>query len=206
MKPARLTRNPGGRRRSLRFGAAAAVCVCALTACDSGSGGGGSTDGGQRAAGGGITTVAKADRVQAPQLSGKTLDGGTLDVGTAYRGKIVVLNVWSSWCGPCRGEAKNLAEVSRQLHSRGVRFVGINTGDPTAGPALSFEKDRGVPYPSLHDPAGKLLLRFPRGSLNPQAIPSTVVVDRDGRIAARASGGVSVAQLHTMLDPLAVQK
>ncbi|MET9534462.1 TlpA disulfide reductase family protein [Streptomyces sp. NPDC006649] len=206
MTPARLIHFTSALRRTTRFGAAAAFCALTLAACDSGSGGG-SSDGGGRAAGSdGITAVAKADRAAAPWLSGKTLRGSALDVRSAYRGKVVVLNVWSSWCGPCRGEAGNLAKVSRQLRSRGVQFVGINTGDPSTGPARAFERDRGVPYPSLYDPAGKLLLRFPRGSVNPQAIPSTVVVDRAGRIAARSSGGVSVEQLHAMIDPLTAEK
>ncbi|MFE2378163.1 TlpA family protein disulfide reductase [Streptomyces sp. NPDC059398] len=196
---------PGG-RRTARLGVAAAVCVFALAGCNVVSGKG-SSDGSGRAAGSkGFTAVAKADRVTAPRLTGKTLGGDTLDVGAAYRGKVVVLNVWSSWCAPCRAEAKNLAAVSRQLRTRGARFVGINTGDPSTGPALAFEKSRGVPYPSLYDPQGRLLLRFPAGSLSPQAIPSTVVVDREGRIAARASGGVSVEQLHAMVGPLLSEK
>lgn len=102
--------------------------------------------------------------------------------------------------------AGNLAKVSRDLKSKGVEFVGINTRDTSTGPAQAFEKNYDVPYPSLYDPSGKLLLRFPAGSLNPQSIPSTVVVDRNGKIAARKAGGVEEDTLRKMIDPLLTEK
>lgn len=87
-----------------------------------------------------------------------------------------------------------------------VQFLGINTRDPQRGPAISFEKDFGVPYPSFYDPTGKLLLRFPKGMLNLQTIPSTVVVDRDGKIAARSLAALDDTKLHEMIDPLIAEK
>ena len=72
-----------------------------------------------------------------------------------------------------------------------MQFVGINTRDTSTGAAVAFEKDCGITYPSLYDPTGKLMLRFKKGTLNPQAIPSTLVIDRDGKIAARSLPALS---------------
>ncbi|GAA3298461.1 hypothetical protein GCM10020295_34030 [Streptomyces cinereospinus] len=153
----------------------------------------------------GIDTVEKGERTAAPDLSGKSLDGGQLDVAD-YKGQVVVLNVWGSWCGPCRAEAKNLETVYRDTKDQGVQFVGINTRDTSNGPALAFEKEFGVTYPSLYDPTGRLMLRFAKGTLNPQAIPSTLVIDRDGRIAARTLQPLSEEKVREMLDPVLAEK
>ncbi|MFF8960523.1 TlpA disulfide reductase family protein [Streptomyces sp. NPDC014894] len=155
---------------------------------------------------GGISTVAHGERKSTGDLSGETLDGGQLDVAD-LKGKIVVLNVWGSWCPPCRLEAAHFVKVSKDLKPKGVEFVGINTRDRQKGPALSFEKDYGVEYPSLFDPAGKLLVNgFPKGTLAPQAIPSTVVLDREGKIAARSLMALNEKQLRKMIDPLIAEK
>ncbi|MFJ6010810.1 TlpA family protein disulfide reductase [Streptomyces sp. NPDC092952] len=187
------------RSRSVLF---AAVAVMVLSACGSGgtSGSGGSAAD-RPAADAGTVPVREADRPAFPGLDGETLDGKALDTAD-YRGRILVVNVWGSWCGPCRAEADHLVRVSNDLADDGVRFIGINTRDARTGPALAFEKNHGIPYPSLRDPAGKLLLRFPRGTLNVQTIPTTVFVDRKGRIAGRIIGGTDEERLRKMLDPL----
>ncbi len=88
-----------------------------------------------------------------------------------------------------------------------MRFVGINTRDTSTQPAQQFEKSFGVPYPSLYDPpVGKLMLRFKKGTLNPQLIPTTLVIDRDGKIAARALQALSEEKLRKMLDPVIAEK
>ncbi|MEV0096468.1 TlpA disulfide reductase family protein [Streptomyces sp. NPDC050738] len=194
------------RRRAAQLGVVAAAGALTLTACSSGSQVSSSAGARYVTSSSGISTVAKGSRVAAPELSGETLEGAELDVNSAYKGKIVVLNVWGSWCSPCRAEAPNLAKVAKELKPKGVEFVGLNTRDASTGPAKAFEKDFGVEYPSLYDPAGKLLLRFPKGNLNPQAIPSTIVLDRDGKIAARKLTALSEEQLHKMLDPLVAEK
>ncbi|MFD8828411.1 TlpA family protein disulfide reductase [Streptomyces sp. NPDC059605] len=196
------------RRRFTLLAAPAAVVALALTltACggdDNKTGGGGNTN--FVTGSGGISTVAKGDRVAAPKLDGETLDGKQLDVAD-YKGKVVVLNMWGSWCGPCRVEAKYFSRVSKETKDKGVQFVGINTRDAQKGPAISFEENYGVPYPSLFDPTGKLMLRFPKGTLRPQAIPSTVVLDRDGKIAARSLTAIDADKLHEMIDPLIAEK
>ncbi len=155
----------------------------------------------------GISTVAQGSRAEAPKLDGETVDGKTLDV-TSLKGKVVVLNVWGSWCPPCRNEAKYFAKVSKELADAGkdVAFVGINTRDNSKQNATAFEENFGITYPSLYDPDGKLMLRFPAGTLNPQAIPSTIVLDKQGRIAARTLVAINDEQLRSMIDPVLAEQ
>ncbi|NBM15409.1 TlpA disulfide reductase family protein [Streptomyces sp. GC420] len=202
-----LGRTPRRRthRRAAVPAAAVAAGVLALSACGSGGTSGGSSGAGFVTGTGGIDTVAKSKRQDAPELEGETLDGDRLSTAD-YKGKILVINVWGSWCTPCRAEAPYLAKVAEETEAKGVAFVGINTRNPEKGPALAFEKDFGVGYPSLYDPTGKQLLRFPKGSLNAQAIPSTIVIDRDGKIAARALFALNGEKLHKMIDPLIAEK
>ncbi|MFC7815227.1 MULTISPECIES: TlpA family protein disulfide reductase [unclassified Streptomyces] len=187
-------------RRRAALAAAAAVSALLVTACGSGgtSGGGGQT--GFVTGSDGISTVKKGERADAPDLSGETVDGGQADIDD-YKGKVVVLNVWGSWCPPCRAEAKNFEKVYQDVKDQGVQFLGINTRDTSVGPARAFEEEFGVSYPSLYDPSGKLLLRFEKGTLNPQAIPSTLIVDREGKVAARTLQALSEEKLRKMLDP-----
>lgn len=193
------------RARATLLTAGAAVAALTLSACGSGgtSGGGGDTN--FVTGDNGIDTVERGERTAAPDLSGKTVDGGQLDVAD-YKGEVVVLNVWGSWCSPCRAEAKNFAKVSKRYDGKGVQFVGINTRDTSTGTALAFEKDAGITYPSLYDPTGKLMLRFEKGTLNPQLIPSTLVIDRDGKIAARALQALGEEDLLDMLKPVLAEK
>ncbi|TLQ44401.1 TlpA family protein disulfide reductase [Streptomyces marianii] len=196
---------PAPRRILLTVGAlAAALTLSACTGDANGrSGGGGDTN--FVTGTGGIVTAPKGKRMAAPRLSGKDLTGKPLDLAD-YRGKVVVLNLWGSWCAPCRAEAPYLTGIAEETRSKGVEFLGINTRDPQTGPALAFEKDYDVRYPSFHDPIGKLILKFPKGSLNPQAIPSTIVIDREGKIAARALTALDDKQLRSMIDPVVAEK
>ncbi|MHC3473251.1 TlpA family protein disulfide reductase [Streptomyces sp. 7R007] len=193
------------RSRAVTLSVVTAAAALTLSACGSGGTSGGSGDTNFVTGADGISTVKKGDRADAPDLSGKTVDGQQLDVA-AYKGKIVVLNVWGSWCPPCRAEAKNFEKVYQDVKGRGVQFVGINTRDTSTGPARAFEKEYGVSYPSLYDPTGKLILRFKKGTLNPQAIPSTLVIDREGRIAARTLQALSEEKLRKMLAPVLAEK
>ncbi|GKQ39626.1 TlpA disulfide reductase family protein [Streptomyces sp. A012304] len=199
---------PTTRIRSRRTALSAAGAVAAallVSACTSGGKSGGSGDTNFVMGEDGISTVAKDKRTPAPDLSGRTVDGKQLDVAS-YKGKVVVLNVWGSWCAPCRAEAPNFQKVYTDLKDRGVQFVGINTRDTKAANALAFEKQQGVTYPSLYDPTGKLMLRFEKGTLNLQAIPSTLVLDRDGKIAARSLAALSEDKLRSMIDPVLAEK
>jgi thiol-disulfide isomerase/thioredoxin len=192
-------------RRRAALTAGAAVAALLVSACSSGGASGGGGDTNFVTGTDGIATVAKGERDSAPELSGETLEGERLDVAD-YKGKVVVLNVWGSWCNPCRAEAKYFAKVSEEYADQGVQFVGINTRDGSTRSALAFEKDFGITYPSLYDPTGKLMLRFKKGTLNPQAVPSTLVLDRDGRIAARSLTALSEERLLKMLEPVVAEK
>lgn len=193
------------RSRAVLSTAGIAVAALVLSACSSGGTSGGSGNTNFITGSDGIATVKKGDRQAAPDLSGKTIDGKTIDTAD-YKGKVVVVNVWGSWCSPCRAEADNLVQVAKATAGKGVQFVGLNTRDTSTEPAVAFEKKYAVPYPSLYDPTGKLMLRFKKGTLNPQAIPSTIVIDRDGKIAARALQALSEDKLREMLDPVIAEK
>lgn len=207
-----LSRAPRRRRstsgRAILLTAVTLASALTLTACsDSGSTSAGSAGGNYVTGPSGISTVARGERAEAPKLDGATVDGKTLDT-TTLRGKVVVLNVWGSWCPPCRAEAPYFAKVSKELGDAGkdVAFVGINTRDNSTQNAAAFEQNFGITYPSLYDPDGKLILRFPKGTLNPSAIPSTVVLDKEGRIAARTLAAVNEEQLRSMIDPLLAEQ
>ncbi|WP_028805049.1 TlpA family protein disulfide reductase [Streptomyces sp. 142MFCol3.1] len=193
------------RSRVALLAAGAAVAALVLSACTSGGTSGGAGNTNFVAGKNGVDTAAKGHRTAIPDLSGKTVDGKQLDVRD-FKGKVVVLNVWGSWCGPCRAEAANFERVYQDTKDQGVQFVGINTRDAGTGPALAFEKEHGVSYPSLFDPTGKLMLRFKKGTLNPQLIPSTLVIDREGKVAARTLQALSEDNLRKMLDPVLAEK
>ncbi|HYK28567.1 MAG TPA: TlpA disulfide reductase family protein [Streptosporangiaceae bacterium] len=136
-------------------------------------------------------------RPGAPSVSGTTVTGKQLNLAS-YRGDTVVLNFWGSWCAPCRSEAPALGTLARQLSADGVRFVGIDIRDEPAS-ALAFMQTFGVGYPSLNDPSDEIALAF-RSTVPPAAIPTTLVIDRDGRIAARIVGGATYIQLKSLIS------
>jgi thiol-disulfide isomerase/thioredoxin len=134
-----------------------------------------------------VTLVAAADRKAPVGFEGTTLDGKRWDVRD-HRGEVVVVNVWGSWCAPCIAEAPALEAVHEQTEADGVVFVGINTKDNAAS-ARAHERRFSISYPSIDDDGGRVLLDLARRrSLPPSAIPSTLVLDRQGRIAARILG------------------
>jgi len=187
-------------RRRTAAAAAAVLVALALTACSATSG---STDGSTRyVAGDGSTTVLPAaERDAAPVIVGTTLDGAKLDLAT-LRGKVVVVNMWASWCAPCRGEAGTLEKVYVETKLKGVEFVGIvSGGKDSIDNAKAFQRRFDVSYPSMFDADNSLVLAF-RGQLPPAAIPSTLVLDREGRVAARALGEVDYSRLLGILEPV----
>mgnify|MGYP006268470237 CR=1 FL=1 len=135
--------------------------------------------------------VAKDERTQKVELYGTTLEGRRLNTKN-WLGKVVVVNLWASWCGPCRAEATVLANSYKQLAPKGVEFVGLNTRDSLAS-AQAFNSRFPTGYESIQDQQGQLTLKF--GNLGPAATPTTIVLDQSGKVAARILGPVSVAQL-----------
>jgi thiol-disulfide isomerase/thioredoxin len=144
----------------------------------------------------GVATITPDRRRVLPALRGKTLTGSMFD-STALRGRVVVYNVWGSWCVPCRAEAPTLRALSTEFTRRGVAFVGVDTRDTRAA-ALAFERRFGITYPSVFDPDGRLVLTF-RGLVPVAAIPSTIVVDRQGRAAGRIIGQSTYTGLKGLL-------
>ena len=184
--------------------ATALAGVLALTAC---SGGSATTEGPSTPQLKTVDTgenglITPDDRPPAPSLSGTTLDGEQLDIAD-YKGQVVVLNFWASWCPPCRAEAANLIEVAEATKDEGVQFVGVNVKN-AKDEALAFERKQAVPYPSLHDQPGVLLTRFRK--LVPQVPPTTLILDRQGRIAGRFIGGVTTRELLVPVQALAAER
>jgi thiol-disulfide isomerase/thioredoxin len=195
-----MSRSPRPRARRAALLAAAVAGAVLLTGCAADTAGepvGGGNDQGYVAGDGTITVVPRADRVPAPELSGPTLDGATWSLAD-QQGQTVVLNVWASWCPPCRAEMPGLQRLSQRYAAQGVAFAGLDTRDTDAA-ARAFVENIGVTYPQVVDPDGRLLLAF-RDSLPPQAIPSTLIVDDEGLIAARVIGPITEPRLAALLD------
>jgi thiol-disulfide isomerase/thioredoxin len=143
-------------------------------------------------AGNGVATfIPKAERKEAPTISGPTLDGGNF---VATPGKVIVLNVWASWCSPCRAEAPALQELS-VAHPE-VQFLGVLTRDSLVA-ARAFVERFEIKYPSLVDDS--ILLKF-HGQLTPNAIPTTLIIDSSGNVAARISGEVTYSALEDLIE------
>ena len=151
-----------------------------------------------------LTWIPVADRQPAPIASGPALSGtGTVSTGD-YPGEVVVINVWGSWCGPCRLEAKDLAEASEKT-AKTAAFVGINIRDTNPDTARAFVRAFEIGYPHIYDPNGEQLVRF-AGTLPPNGIPTTLLIDTDGRIAARVVGVVDQTTLLGLIDDVAQGK
>lgn len=145
-----------------------------------------------------ISRIAPADRRPLPQVTGRLLDGGRFD-SREYRHTVLVFNVWGSWCPPCRAEAPALRAVWEETRDRGVQFVGIDVKDNDAA-ARAFEREFGITYPSIVTAdSSQVLLAF-RSSLPPNAIPSTLIVDRQARVAARIVGQTTYRKLRGLVD------
>ena len=134
-----------------------------------------------------IIEVPRADRADPIDLDAQTLDGQSLSFSD-LRGEPVVVNVWWSGCPPCRVEQPMLNQVAAELGTS-AHVVGINIKDSSPDNASAYVRKQHVPYPSIYDPSGKALLAF-QGKLSPRTIPSTLVLDSQGRIAASISGRV----------------
>ncbi len=189
-----------------RIGSLVGALLLLLTACGASgpSTAGGAAAGQQYVSGPGtVTRVSTGERGSAPGVQGRLLDGGTFDLA-AHRGKVVVFNVWGSWCPPCRAEAPGLQRVWEETRAKGVQFVGINTRD-TVPAARAFERRFGITYPSVVDDDGRLLLAF-RGSLPPNAIPSTIILDSESRVAARVVGATTYEKLRRLVDDVLAEK
>jgi thiol-disulfide isomerase/thioredoxin len=176
--------------------AAVGVALVALAGCH-GAGTGSSTSGYVGGAGQ-ITKVAPVDRQPAPALTGNDLDGRPL-TSAKYAGKTLVVNVWGSWCPPCRKEAPALQKVSKDYATKDVQFIGILVRDDASN-GRAFNRNAGITYPSFDDPSNLNGLRFSK-SLPAQTIPTTWIIDSKGRVAVRISvDGLTAATLAGLID------
>ena len=183
--------------KASRVTAGALLVALAVAGCSGGGGAGQSS-----AQGGGVRTLVPVEQRKEPiDLAGTTLAGTRLDLAT-LRGKPVVLNIWGSWCGPCRAEAPDLQFVAQQTAADGVSVLGVDVRDDRAA-AADFVRDRGITYDSVFDPPGRTLaaLRgYPRNT-----VPSTIVLDRQHRVAAVYLTTVRVPELIPLVQRLAAE-
>ena len=169
-------------------------CVLALAGCTSLEGTG---DKGYISGNGQVMQLPPADRGEPVEMTGEDLDGQRVSL-EELRGQVVVVNVWWSGCPPCRTEMPMLVETAES--ERDAAFMGINIRDSDQAQAKAFVRNFQVPYPSVFDPSGKALLAFD-GILSPTRIPSTVVLDTEGRIASTVIGPLPSARtLQSLID------
>lgn len=196
MRPTRVT-------FAIAVGAVAAVT---LSSCAGSQGGDNGTDGsGTRyVAGDGTTQVLTGkDRKPAPAVTGTDLDGGKVSLAQ-YRGKVVVLNFWASWCAPCRAESPTLEALYEKHKKSGTQFLGVNIKDDRTA-ARAFARKQKITYPSVYDQSGEVALGF-RDTVPPKAIPSTIVVDAKGRVSGRIVGEATYNGLDKLIDTVAASR
>ncbi len=183
-----------------RTAAAVAAGALALTlaACGAQDSGAGDVVGQGFVSGdGSVQQWTPEERQEPVTVEGTTFEGD--EVTTAdWRGDVVVLNTWYAGCAPCRAEAPDLVELATERADEGVRLLGINTEDD-AGTGLAFQRTFEVPYPSIEDRSGQVVARL-SGVVPLQAVPSTVVLDAEGRVAARVIGQVAGSTLDAIVD------
>ena len=184
------------RRRALAVAVAGLAATAALAGCGSDSGSSNGAETGFVNVQTGISQFSAAQRQAMPALSGTTLQGKSLSV--SYTGHVTVVNVWGSWCTPCREEAPDFAEAYQKFGSKGVDFVGINTRDDNAA-ALAYDAQFGIDFPSLQDPDETLVLAL-KQVIPATSVPSTVIVDSSGKVAVRALGGITEPELAQEID------
>jgi thiol-disulfide isomerase/thioredoxin len=191
------------RRTAVRIAAGLAAMVmlaaCARTGADEQSRSAGEV--GYPAVARNLTRVPPDQRKELPAVSGPALGTSKTISTQEYHGKVVVINVWGSWCPPCRKEAPDLQAASVETKNV-AQFVGITSKDYDPAPAEAFVRSFKITYPSIYDPTGKVLLTF-AGELPPSAIPSTMIIDRDGRLAVRVLSEVSKITLVDMINDVA---
>lgn len=191
------------RRTAVRTAAAMAamlmLAACAITGADEQTRSAGQV--GYPEVARNLTRVPPDQRKELPTISGPALGSNQTISTQDFRGKVVVINVWGSWCPPCRKEAPDLQAASVETKDI-AQFVGITSKDYDPAPAEAFVRSFEITYPSIYDPTGKVLLAF-AGELPPSAIPTTMIIDQQGRLAVRVLSEVSKITLVNMINDIA---
>ncbi|NRG41448.1 redoxin domain-containing protein [Rathayibacter sp. VKM Ac-2804] len=143
-----------------------------------------------------ITEVPVDQRGETIEFTGTDEDGATID-SADLAGQVVVVNFWYASCAPCRAEAADLQAVNTEFEGQDVSFVGVNVRDQ-APTAASFAADYGISYPSIVDTDSSVQLAF-TGDVPPNAVPTTIVLDREGRVASRILGQLQEASILSTL-------
>jgi thiol-disulfide isomerase/thioredoxin len=195
-------RHAARRRRGAALAALGAGGLLAVAGCSAGPTAAAPAGNGQNFVAGSPGTTWYQHGPYAPRVSGALVGGGKASLA-GYRGHVVVLNFWGSWCPPCRAEAPSLGQLARQFQPSGVRFLGVDIRD-SAATAQAFMTDFRISYPSLNDPGDAIALQF-RTTVPPEGIPTTLVIARNGRIAARVIGGVSYSGLKSLIQRAVAQ-
>jgi len=192
----RTARKRALRRASAAVGAAASLVL--LAACGAQDSGAGDVVGQGFVSGdGSVKQWDAGDREDPVTVEGTSFEGD--EVSTAdWLGDVVVVNTWYAGCAPCRAEAPDLVALANDREADGVRVLGINTEDE-AGAATSFQRTFDVPYPSIEDRSGQVVAKL-SGVVPLQAVPSTVVLDAEGRVAARVIGQAEASTLDAIVD------
>lgn len=194
-----MLRRTDGKRRS-----AAGLAVVTAAALAFGLAGCGGSSSKNKDGLGTAAAFSTSSRKPFPMLAGKTLDGSQLDMA-AYKGKVMVVNIWGSWCDPCQAEAPYLEHANEVYRDKGVQFVGIDTRDNT-GQAQAFVKDKQISYPNLVDGDSETLLTKLAGITSLGSVPSTLIIDQKGGLAWRALRPVTFADLSAALDTVLAGK
>ena len=191
---------PGVRATRMRTGlsvlAVAALLVLGGCAQDSGNGPVQVVDQGYQSGDGSITTFALGDRTEPVALDGVDYEDNPVDT-TQFYGDVVVLNTWYAACPPCRAEAPDLVALEELFTPEGVHFLGINRTD-APGAAQAFEREYGVTWASINDSSGSAVASL-AGVVPIKAVPTTVVLDRSGRVAARVLGQIDKSTLKALI-------
>jgi len=184
--------------------AAALACALGVSACSTASGATSDQQTNYVALNGAgvLTTYAVGHRKAAPAVSGTDLDGNSLTL-SSYAGKVVVLNFWASWCPPCRSEAPALEQVYTDTRASGVQFVGVDIRENGASDGTNFVTTHHIDYPSFADQSSRIALEFRKTGV--ESPPTTIIIDRQGRIAARGLGEMTYSQLLSVVKQVAAQ-
>ncbi|WP_243773818.1 TlpA family protein disulfide reductase [Actinomadura barringtoniae] len=191
-----------GKTGAIAVGAFVVAGLAAGCAGTSSAGGPAGSDNRFIAGDGNIQEVKAGERKAAPQAGGETLDGKQLKLSD-LKGKVTIVNFWASWCAPCRGEAPSLEQVYTENKAKGVELVGVGFKDNKDG-LRAFERKFKITYPSLFDDDGQITLAF--RDVPPNAIPSTLILDRQGRVAARIVGSTTYSKLSPLVAKIAAEK